>query len=265
MQKPSRSSLPPKKRKNLDSEFAEAAIKKFQTKNPGTSKRLTRSGNTPKKIRSAVGSEDQLKSKTTVVLHNVDIQKHFFCVVKSCEEGFATFAELSSHMKEHDCNFFQCSQCCEMFLDSNVFDIHRLGHKDDGVDAFDEEEHEEDDDDDDDQPKQSELITPLSIEVAEGVMATCSYLKPKVWSCNLCDRTISRRDDYPRHLRSCKKSPGRNFKCKYCYENLAGKSAFIHHLQTDHKVSGDILCENCSQLFKSDNTYRKHKCSKSKK
>ena len=241
----------------------------------------TRSGSTPKKPHSATkpkaaaaagsaavaaaaatGDADKDKVKEEIlpaaqlVLRPVDPNLHYFCMIEDCQKGFAVFTELSAHMITHKVNFFKCLECSEIFLDLDVFQLHQNMHipkdKDAGKSGS--------------KKKKEETTETLEVDVGGDVIAKCEYVGPKTWRCSLCEKLTTRKDDYTRHLKACKKNIlGRHIKCRYCTVTEVGEPKFITHLQQTHKLHGKLLCDTCLSLFKSEALKVKHKCSATKK
>lgn len=71
--------------------------------------------------------------------------------------------------------------------------------------------------------------------------------------CSSCGKKINRKDNYKRHIRTCKDST----KCPHCEKHFKLSSQRRLHIQRDHK---DKLfeCENCGKEFLTLRNFHQH-------
>ena len=64
------------------------------------------------------------------------------------------------------------------------------------------------------------------------------------------------------HFKKYPKNPEREITCKRCIEVGAnvdvqgGMEGLVSHLQRDHALKGQWICENCHKLYASEKTFR---------
>ena len=95
----------------------------------------------------------------------------------------------------------------------------------------------------------------------------------KKFVCNACKRGFGTKWDVNRHYAKCLKNPQRKITCKQC--SVQGKSVdvagteegLVLHLQDEHNLRGDWLCENCHRLSQSEKRLENHltKCKRGKR
>ena len=115
--------------------------------------------------------------------------------------------------------------------------------------------------------------------VANGPLALRSHIQEhsdqshKKFKCTSCDRGFGSKWDQNRHFKKCPKNPLREITCKRCIEVGAnvdvqgGMEGLVSHLQRDHALKGQWICENCHKLYTSEKRLDNHtsRCNKKSK
>ena len=115
--------------------------------------------------------------------------------------------------------------------------------------------------------------------VANGPMSLQSHIQEhsnqshKKFKCASCDCGFGSKWDQNRHFKKCRKNPEREITCKRCIEVGAnvdvqgGMEGLVSHLQRDHALKGQWICENCHKLYASEKRLDNHmaRCNKKSK
>ena len=115
--------------------------------------------------------------------------------------------------------------------------------------------------------------------VANGPMALQSHIQEhsdqshKKFKCTSCDHGFGFKWDQNKHFKKCPKNPEREITCQRCIEVGAnvdvqgGMEGLVSHLQRDHALKGQWICENCHKLYASEKHLDNHmaRCNKKSK
>ena len=95
----------------------------------------------------------------------------------------------------------------------------------------------------------------------------------KKFKCPTCDHSFGSKWDQNRHFKKFPKNPEREITCKRCVDVGAnvdvkgGIEGLVAHLQRDHGLKGQWICETCHKLYSSEKPLDNHipKCKKTSK
>ena len=80
----------------------------------------------------------------------------------------------------------------------------------------------------------------------------------KPYQCEYCQKHFKRRNKNDRHQKACPKNPTVGIWCKKCERFFMRQDKLLYHVKVLHSQEGELLCENCHNLYKSSRELEQH-------